>query len=560
VRLKNILALSAAFMFANPVYANEYVPTPTAPASGMTLGTGFSADSDGDIVATGVYGAHAKLNAPGIVAGRDYQVTITGTLTQGSFNVVVGGVQHGNDGAYVPTYNLSGAQPIADNFDGTAGMEAVELEAREPDANGSFRIQCRAGQTNADDMLLLKNKPGSAHQHRYWGNTGANAHSTYESLRKTGGTTCGDSRWPFWRTAYWTPEMLDGMGNMVPFVDHLDYYKQLPLNLPETSCLPPQAGVCVGMGVPNGIPNGLRYIAGYNHAVGTSTLITRPEESGYNNLEQQMFFYQCMVAGAASPVSGTPHPSASGIYSSIDDVVDAGCPGNTPSTPKEQTVFLKVGFTGPSCWDGLNLDSPDHRSHVAYTLIGTGVTIDPTGSNPIFAGVPRPIEQAICPTSHPYIFVPYSPQRFYKTDANFALKRWRLSSDEQRTTPTKAGRTLHFDYFDAQSPAKKQIWVDNCINLKNSCNSGALGDGTRIKNAGGSSLLKSAYQPRSLEGWTRTISSVGAVSYTGTVKASSSGQLSIYGVGGFSGEITYLSITDKGPVTPGPITQPHTGH
>ena len=24
-------------------------------------------------------------------------------------------------------------------------------------------------------------------------------------------------------------------------------------------------------------------------------------------------------------------------------------------------------LTGPRCWDGKNLDSPDHRSHVAYS-------------------------------------------------------------------------------------------------------------------------------------------------------------------------------------------------
>lgn len=41
------------------------------------------------------------------------------------------------------------------------------------------------------------------------------------------------------------------------------------------------------------------------------------------------------------------------------------CPGGIRAT----VIF-------PSCWDGKNLDSPDHKSHVAYSPGGTGLAGD----------------------------------------------------------------------------------------------------------------------------------------------------------------------------------------
>ena len=37
-----------------------------------------------------------------------------------------------------------------------------------------------------------------------------------------------------------------------------------------------------------------------------------------------------------------------------------------PSNPETCTGGLRAEVTFPSCWDGLNLDSADHKSHMAY--------------------------------------------------------------------------------------------------------------------------------------------------------------------------------------------------
>ncbi|KAI1186573.1 hypothetical protein F5B17DRAFT_431422 [Nemania serpens] len=67
--------------------------------------------------------------------------------------------------------------------------------------------------------------------------------------------------------------------------------------------------------------------------------------------------------------------------------------GETPDFPKKPCpagIMVNVRF--PTCWDGKNLDSPDHSSHVAYPSSGTFETNGP------------------CPATHPVKI----PQLFYE--------------------------------------------------------------------------------------------------------------------------------------------------
>ncbi|KAK0610066.1 hypothetical protein B0T17DRAFT_500735 [Bombardia bombarda] len=66
--------------------------------------------------------------------------------------------------------------------------------------------------------------------------------------------------------------------------------------------------------------------------------------------------------------------------------------GETTNFPKAACkVGIMVNIRFPTCWDGKNVDSPDHQSHVAY----------PTGSG----------TSAGCPSTHPVRI----PQVFYET-------------------------------------------------------------------------------------------------------------------------------------------------
>src|SRR5437868_11158870 len=86
--------------------------------------------------------------------------------------------------AGVVTDSLSGETAIADNFDGTSGLapeQTPALVVTDP-LLGAFRMFCTAGQLVRDDPLFYPGQPGASHLHQFFGNTGTNASSAYQSL------------------------------------------------------------------------------------------------------------------------------------------------------------------------------------------------------------------------------------------------------------------------------------------------------------------------------------------------------------------------------------------
>jgi hypothetical protein len=73
--------------------------------------------------------------------------------------------------------------------------------------------------------------------------------------------------------------------------------------------------------------------------------------------------------------------------------------GGAPCTGSDTKAFPKstcgggwrVTVTFPSCWDGKNTDSPDHKSHVAYPASGTFES-----GGPCPASHPVKIPQVMC--------------------------------------------------------------------------------------------------------------------------------------------------------------------
>jgi hypothetical protein len=213
------------------------------------------------------------------------------------------------------------------------------------------------------------------------------------------------------------------------------YYKALPASDP--TCGAPDAshiGNCIPM------PNGLRYILGYNMANGTGG----PTDT--NSIDQWKMGFDC--------VNRTDGGSYTGTRPTIAAIVATGqCPAG---------AWLRVFVTFPDCWDGVHLDTADHRAHMAYA------------DGPVIQG------RRACPADHPYNIPEVAVQAFFSVDANFFAGHWHLASDEMMPGTT-AGTTLHMDYFEAWSPAVKSLWEAHCINEHHSCSSGNLGDGREVK-------------------------------------------------------------------------------
>ncbi|MEH3102533.1 MAG: DUF1996 domain-containing protein [Sphingomonas phyllosphaerae] len=293
-----------------------------------------------------------------------------------------------------------------------------------PDTVGAFRFICSPSHELRDDPIVFPGQAGRSHLHQFFGNTLANANSTYESLRTTGESTCNS---PLNRSAYWIPAMLNGKGGVVRPDFISIYYKRLPKDDPECQRM---GKACVDL------PRGMRFLFGFDMASMSTKF-----GAGYFNCQ--------------GPTAVSGH---------YDDIVEAAknCPvGNQ----------LGAIVNAPNCWDGKNLDSADHRSHVANAGYGDW-------------GYLR------CPSTHPYVIPGFTLGAWYTVDSDLdtsgkwdgGKSSWHLASDEMPGMPLmRPGSTLHADWFGAWDDSVMRMWTDNCINKLLSCNGGDLGNGKQLK-------------------------------------------------------------------------------
>jgi hypothetical protein len=288
------------------------------------------------------------------------------------------------------------------------------------DVVGAFRFICGAGHLSYDDPIVYPGQPGRSHLHQYYGNTTANAYSTFASLRAAGDSTCNNmgNDTAANRSAYWMPAMLDGKGNVV-LPDYVQvYYKREPLDSPACDPKSPsRAGICIG------IPNGVKFIQGFN------------------------------MADGSNPRPGNFHCGTEAFY-------------NLNGMKSRCAVGSRLGMSINSlkCWNG-QLDSPDHRSHFS-----------PEIRNESTGWVNK------CPSTHPYLLPKFTITAFYTIRDGDDLDLWSLASDAMYPNLPK-GSTLHFDYFEAWDSGVKDMWVNNCIGRKLNCSGGDLGNGKQLKGA-----------------------------------------------------------------------------
>jgi Domain of unknown function (DUF1996) len=171
-----------------------------------------------------------------------------------------------------------------------------------------FVTGCYFSHRLPDDPIVRPGQPGASHSHDFFGNNSTNAFSTYETLRAST-TTC---RPPADRSAYWVPTLKDG-GTAVTPIGMTTYYTT--------------RGKWPAAIVP--FPEGLKIVAGSSSATGPQAPMITLWTCGNN---------------VATESSSVPM-----------------CPWGTP-------LYLHVRF--PDCWNGKDLDSADHKSHMAYSMWG----------------------------------------------------------------------------------------------------------------------------------------------------------------------------------------------
>lgn len=250
-----------------------------------------------------------------------------------------------------------------------------------------------------NDPIVFPNMQNVTHTHVFWGNTAVGLQSrtnllTLQTncLSKANGGTANCS-------GYWEPAMVDTSNNtIVPASDLRAYYKSGIVSVFTQPVTAP--------------PLGLRMISGSS----SNTV----ELTSTNNTS--MIRFSCHLANGTYTEKFVQH---------------------IPDCPQGSTIETFLEF--PSCWDGVNLDSTDHKSHMAF--MGTSV----------------------CPASHPIRIPQIAYNVDYEVTAATGTSTWRLSSDNYATNGFNAGYSFHADWVNGWDQTIISTFVNSCLNQALDC-------------------------------------------------------------------------------------------
>lgn len=359
---------------------------------------------------------------------------VTPTLNNDNTNIAVANPVTSQNTAsnWLASVDLSKTPPGNSGFN-TLRIRAAQHDGVHKDQLGAFRTDCAITHYNNDDPIIFPGVRGAAHHHTFFGNTSANYASTPDSILNSGNSSCAGGIAN--RSGYWMPSIIDtATGAPLKPWRGIIYYKQ---------------GLVPGRFI-QPFPKGLRMIAGEMNA---KTIEQNTKQPPHDNGNEPAKF-MCV------------NESSSNQLTNIGKVIPA-C--NKSTTGRRHDGYIRVVISFPQCWDGKNLDSPDHKSHMAYAHWRQ---VDANGRNYF--------PENRCPTTHP-IPVPEISEifDFEITDAVHGTNNWRLSSDNYPTTQ-RGGLTLHADWMNGWDESIMNRIVKNCLNKSIDCGMNYLGDGETL--------------------------------------------------------------------------------
>ncbi|MDX1914891.1 MAG: DUF1996 domain-containing protein [Methylophilus sp.] len=318
------------------------------------------------------------------------------------------------DPALIPATNVG---------EGVLKVRAVAIPTSrrsDPYAGGEFRIGCDYAKMAPDDPIVYPSVPGASHLHTFFGNVDASAYSTNDTLRASGNSTCAGGIAN--RSGYWIPSVINtANGQPMRPIDTVTYYKSVGWKDAEYMTAPPK---------------GLRMIAG------NSKPLSIADSSAY------------MLCQDQTKVGEAPNY---GVIWQGNHLQACGGPN--------QRLRISVDF--PSCWDGKNLDSPDHQSHMAKNC--KDECEDASGNVVATANG--------CPASHPIAIPKVTINADY---ANLDINAtYRLSSDNY-SSAYPGGYSSHGDWMNGWDEAIMKRIVDNCMKKHMDCGGPNLGDGQEL--------------------------------------------------------------------------------
>lgn len=305
---------------------------------------------------------------------------------------------------------------------GSSAIPPVVAEGNE----GAFRNRCGLSKFSWNDPIVYPGQPNKAHHHTFFGHTGIDAFTTTANIRAPGASTsCRGGRTNL--SGYWSGSLIDIFTRLpIKPLDVLLYYKAT--GLPYFGALMVNGKKEYPRTTP--FPVGFRMIAGQPGAMA----LPNPAH----------FSWSCFIPSPGGNREGTSGPTIPPVCG-----------------PGDQ---LRVRIDFPMCWDGVNLDSPDHKSHMAYPvrMPGTQIYYDP-------------YKPYMCPTTHPKVMPQLSYTVNYPIPAGTDLTKWRLAAD-MYSVNLPGGWSMHADFLNGHDPEIQAIWVRECLGGDRGYNA----DGTQV--------------------------------------------------------------------------------
>ncbi len=290
---------------------------------------------------------------------------------------------------------------------------------------GQFRAACEFSHFAYDDPLVYPGRPGASHLHMFFGNTFANAYTTYDSLINTGSSTCNGQELN--RTGYWAPAMFDDNGNVRIPERIVVYYKGENKARGRAEVYPPGAAM-----------------------IATDNINTMPREQG----------------GAGGVRLGFLCTDNFSANTNIGSQTMANCDGSrfgsNPDGPRWTVLEVSIKF--PQCWNG---EDPSDWTNFS----------PPVGDWYV----------SRCEGEYDHTFPNLEYFINYRVEPGENTAGWFLASDVDPVSFTlgddPTGSTVHADWWGGWHPEINRMWIDNCVNyvhpngVPSGCGRGYLTDG-----------------------------------------------------------------------------------
>jgi hypothetical protein len=255
---------------------------------------------------------------------------------------------------------------------------------------GEFVATCPFSHRATQDPIVAPGNNMFWHEHDFFGNVHTDSSSTPDELRGQD-TTCISA---FDATGYWIPTLMQN-GVAKDADVQADFFYRV-LSPQDPSKVQP-------------FPAGLIMVAGSSGAT----------------TEQPSYIEQWSCAGTA-------------VKSAV-----------IPTCASGHNLHLTLHF--PECWDGVHLDSADHKSHMAYA------------------------QGKSCPADHPVLV----PQLTFELEWSVTGSGVTVSSDHTMSgTDVTPGLTAHGDFMDGWIQETLQQRVTHCLNAAVICDKNGVVTGS----------------------------------------------------------------------------------